>query len=58
MIRARRTHVNIEVTFTYEGQYGGGGSYYVGGNKYRMIKFKDDENIFYHKIVKAKSVRK
>lgn len=51
-------HNNIEVTFTYEGLYNGGGSYYVGGNKYRMIQFKDDENTSYHKIVKAKSVRK
>ena len=53
-----QSYHNIEVTFTYEGQYGGGGSYYVGGNKYRMIQFKDDENISYHKIAKAKSVRK
>lgn len=49
---------NIEVTFTYEGPYDVGGSYYVGGNKYRMIQFKDDENISYRKVVKAKSVRK
>lgn len=49
---------NIEVTFTYEGLHSGGGSYYVGGNKYRMIQFKDDENTSYNKIIKAKSVRK
>lgn len=49
---------NIEVTFTYEGPYGAGGSYYVGGNKYRMIQFKDNENVSYRKVVKAKSIRK
>ena len=49
---------NIEVTFTYDGQYGGGGCYIVGGNKYRMIQFKDDENHSYNKILKANSVRK
>lgn len=49
---------NIEVTFTYEGAYGAGGSYYVGGNKYRMIQFKDNENVSYRKVVKAKSIRK
>lgn len=48
---------NIEVTFTYVGQYGGG-SYYVGGNKYRMIQFKDDENHSYYKVMKAESIRK
>lgn len=49
---------NIEVTFTYGGQCGGGGSYYIGGNKYRMIQFKDNENHSYYKVMKAKSVRK
>ena len=53
-----QSYHNLEVTFTYEGLHGGGGSYYVGGNKYRMIQFKDDENISYCKVVKAKSVRK
>lgn len=48
---------NIEVTFTYEG-YAGGGSWYVGGNKYRMIQFKDDENTQYYRVVKAKSEKK
>lgn len=48
---------NIEVTFTYEG-YAGGGSWYVGGNKYRMIQFKDDENTQYYRVVEAKSVKK
>lgn len=52
-----QSYHNLEVTFTYEGNYGGG-SYYVGGNKYRMIQFKDDQNHSYHKIMKAKSVRK
>lgn len=37
---------------------GAGGSYYVGGNKYRMIQFKDNENVSYRKVVKAKSIRK
>lgn len=32
-----QSYHNIEVTFTYEGQYGGGGSYYVGGNKNELI---------------------
>ena len=49
---------NIEVTFTFEGPYGGEGKYYVGGSKYRMIQFKDDENQSYRKVVKAKSIRK
>ena len=48
---------NIEVTFTYE-NYAGGGSWYVGGNKYRMIQFKDDENPHYYQVAKAKSIRK
>lgn len=48
---------NIEVTFTYEG-YAGGGSWYVGGNKYRMIQFKDDENPQYYRVVEATSVIK
>ena len=48
---------NIEVTFTYEG-YAGGGSWYVGGNKYRMIQYKDDENSKYYRVVKAESVKK
>lgn len=48
---------NIEVTFTYE-SYAGGGSWYVGGNKYRMIQFKDDENTQYYRVVKAKSEKK
>ena len=48
---------NIEVTFTYEG-YGRGGSWYGGGNKYRMIQFKDDENTQYYSVVKAISVKK
>jgi hypothetical protein len=51
-----RSHM-IEVTFTLEG-YGAGGVYNVGGNRYRMIQFKDDENVSYRKIVKATSVRK
>lgn len=54
----RQIYNNIEVTFTYEGLYSGGGSCYVGGNKYRMIQFMDNENSSYHKVVKAKSVRK
>ena len=48
---------NIEVTFIYEG-YARGGSWYVGGNKYRMIQFKDDENTQYYRVVKAKSEKK
>ena len=48
---------NIEVTFSYEG-YAGGGSWYVGGNKYTMILFKDDENPQYYSIVRTKSVKK
>ena len=34
------------------------GKYYVGGSKYRMIQFKDNENVSYRKVVKAKSIRK
>lgn len=49
---------NIEVTFTYDRQYGGGGCYIVGGNMYRMIQFKDDENHSYNIILKANSVHK
>lgn len=49
---------NIEVTFTFEGLYGTAGSCYVGGGRYRMIQFKDDENVSYRKVVKAESVRK
>lgn len=48
---------NIEVSFMYEG-YVRAGSWYVGGNKYRMIQFKDDENTQYYRVVRAKSVIK
>lgn len=48
---------NIEVTFVYEGMYGGA-SYYVGGNKYRMVQFKDDKNASYYKIISANSIRR
>lgn len=50
-------YYNIEVTFTFE-NYAGGGSWYIGGNKYRMIQFKDDENPHYYRVTKAESVRK
>jgi hypothetical protein len=47
---------NIEVTFTYDnGPYGG--TYVVGGSKYRMIQFKDDENPHYYKVTRASSKR-
>lgn len=49
---------NIEVTFTYAGAYSGGGSYYVGGGKYRVIQYKDDSHTVYYKVMKAQSVRK
>lgn len=48
---------NIEVDFTYD-YYGTGGKYYLGGGLYRMIQFQDDENVKYHKIIKATSERK
>ena len=48
---------NIEVDFTYD-YYGTGGQWYVGGGKYRMIQFKDNEKTQYHKVIKAKSERK
>lgn len=48
---------NIEVDFTYD-YYGTGGKYYVGGGLYRIIQFKDDENVKYHKVIKASSERK
>lgn len=51
-------YYNIEVTFAYDGKYNGGGTCYVGGNKYRMIQFKDNENSSYYNIAKATSVRK
>lgn len=48
---------NIEVDFTYD-YYGTGGKWYVGGGKYRMIQFQDDENSQYYSIIKASSERK
>lgn len=51
-------YYNIAVTFTYEGINGEEWECYVGGNKYRMIQFKDDKNVRYQKVIKAKSVRK
>lgn len=48
---------NIEVDFTYD-YMGTGGRYYVGGGKYRMIQFLDDENKKYRKVIKATSERK
>ena len=49
---------NIEVSYEFAGQFAGGGSMYVGGNKYRMVQFKDDVNPSYNNIAKASSVRK
>jgi hypothetical protein len=48
---------NIEVDFTFD-YYGTGGKWYVGGGKYRMIQFQDDENLKYYKVIKATSERK
>lgn len=50
---------NIEVTFTYDYYgLGAGGQWYVGGGKYRMIQFRDNEETQYYKVLKAKSERK
>ena len=49
---------NIEVSYEFAGRFAGGGSMYVGGNKYRMVQFKDDMNPSYKNIAKAKSVCK
>lgn len=51
-------YYNIAVTFKYEGINGEEWECYVGGNKYRMIQFKDDKNVRYQKVIKATSVRK
>lgn len=48
---------NIKVDFTYD-YYGTGGQWYVGGGKYRMIQFKDNEKKQYHRVIKANSERK
>lgn len=55
-----RNHVynNIEVTYEFAGQFAGGGSIYVGGNKYRMVQFKDNMNTSYKNLAKAKSERR
>lgn len=45
----------LSVTFTY--MDGSGGTFNVGGNKYRIIQYKDDENNSYKQLLKATSQR-